>query len=105
MKESNIFKVDNNMGGLVGAAYLPKNLTASGQIKASAGILRGAFVASHTSGTIKIWNNTAGSGTVLVNTITLSAGTYGFLDFGNLYADTGLFATLGGTIDVTFSYL
>lgn len=104
MQESNVVKVDANLKGLVLEAGLPKNLTASGQIKASAGKLIGAVINSHSSGTIKIWNDTAGSGTVLFNTITLAAGER-FIPFYGVYASTGLYATLGGTIDVTFVYL
>lgn len=82
--------------------WTPVNLTASGQLKASAGTIKGFYVSSHTSGTVKLWNNTAGSGTVLVNTITLAAGPQ-WVELGGLYGSTGLYATIGGTADITFA--
>jgi len=103
MQGSNVVMVDSNLKGLVLEAGKTVNLTASGQIKASAGKLIGAVINSHTSGTIKIWNNTAGSGTVLFNTITLAAGER-TINFFGAYASIGLYATLSGTIDVTFIY-
>lgn len=103
MQESNVVKIDSNLKGLVLEAGKTVNLTASGQIKASAGKLIGAVINSHSSGTIKIWDNTAGSGTVLFNTITLAVGERNINFFG-AYAGTGLYATLTGTIDVTFIY-
>ena len=79
----------------------PVNLTASGPIKGAPGVLRGAFVAQSTSCTIKIWNNTAASGAVVLNTFTVPAvGWYPMPFRGSI----GLYATLGGTCDVTFSF-
>lgn len=82
----------------------PVNLTASGVLKSGPGTIRGFYVASHTSGTVKIWNNTAASGTVLVNTITLEEGPQ-WVELGGLSATTGLYATLTGTADITFAVL
>lgn len=82
-----------------GASYI--NLSASGQVKASAGTLVGVFVASSSSGTIKLWDNTSAATTVLVNTFSASAATWYPLPFK---FGTGCYATLGGTIDCTFSY-
>lgn len=74
-------------------------VTASGVICASRGRLAGFFVASTTAGTIVLYDNTAASGTQISGTITPAAGAfYPFpVDF-----QTGLYATIGGTLDVTF---
>ena len=80
------------------------NGTTSQAIKSSAGTLYGIVVNSHTSGTLKLWDNTAGSGTVLLNTITFAAGPQ-FISFpAGISFNTGLFATVGGTIDYTILY-
>lgn len=80
------------------------NGTTSQAIKSAAGTLYGIVVNSHTSGTIKLWDNTAGSGTVLLNTITLTAGP-NFINFpSGISFNTGLFITVGGTIDYTILY-
>lgn len=84
--------------------WTPVNLTASGAVKSSPGTIKGFYVSSHSSGTVKLWNNTAGSGTVLVNTITLEDGPQ-WVELGGLYASTGIYFTLGGTADITFAVL
>jgi len=77
------------------------NGTGSGAIKSAAGAYYGVVVNSHTSGTLKLWDNTAGSGTVLMNTFTFPAGS-GFYNFPQgISFNTGLFATVGGTLDYT----
>lgn len=77
------------------------NLSASAAIKSAAGTLYGIVVNSHTSGTLKLWDNTAGSGTVLLNTITFAAGP-NFVQFPmGVSFNTGLYATIGGTADIT----
>lgn len=78
-----------------------KNLSASAQVKGSGGVLSGIFVASSSSGTLKVWDNTAGSGTVLVNTFSVTAGTWYPLPFA---FGKGCYVTLGGTADFTVSY-
>lgn len=77
------------------------NLSASALIKTGAGRLKGFTVNSHSSGTLKLWDNTSAATTVLLNTITFNAGpTYFVLpdvEFG-----TGLYATIAGTsADIT----
>ena len=78
-------------------------LTASALVRTGATTLKGFFVSSTTAGTIKIWDNTAASGTVLIDTITPT--NLGWYDCGNLSAGTGVYVTLGGTISVTISYI
>jgi len=77
------------------------NGTTSQSIVSGAGTFYGIVVNSHTSGTLKIWDNTAGSGTVLLNTITFAAGPQTIILPMGVSFYTGLFATVGGTIDYT----
>jgi hypothetical protein len=81
--------------------YKFTNLTASALIQEGHTKLGGIFCASSTAGTAKIWNNTAASGAVCVNTFTLVAGTY-----YSIPADmkNGCYITIGGTTDVTVFY-
>lgn len=85
------------------AKYL--NGSTSQAVKNTAGTVYGIYVNSHSSGTIKLWDNTAGSGTVLLNTITLAAGPQ-FVELPAVGVSfyTGLFITVGGTIDYTVFY-
>lgn len=53
-----------------------KNLSASGLVRTGAGQLVGIFVASATTATIKVWDNTSAATTVLVNTFTPAAATW-----------------------------
>lgn len=91
------------MASIDGSKYL--NGTTSQSVKGSAGTLYGISVNSHSSGTIKLWDNTSAASTVLVNTITLAAGPQQvtFPAVGISF-NTGLFITVGGTIDYTVIY-
>lgn len=77
------------------------NGTTSQAIKSEAGTLYGIIVNSHTNGTLKLWDNTAGSGTVLMNTFTFTAGSGVYIFPHGISFNTGLFATVGGTLDYT----
>jgi len=80
------------------------NLTASALIKTGTGKVYGVVVNSHTNGTMKLWDNTSAAGTVLVNTFTFPSGSgvYNFPEAIEFY--TGLYFTLGGTLDATIVY-
>lgn len=82
-----------------GDAYL--NGSTSQSVKASTGDLCGIFVASSSSGTIKLWDNTSAVTTILVNTFSVAAATWYPIPvrFG-----VGLFITVGGTLDYTVIY-
>jgi hypothetical protein len=80
-----------------------KNLSASGAVKTGYGSLTGIVINSHTSGTLKLWDSLSATGTVLNNTITFAAGER-FIPFYDMTYTTGLFATIGGTADITFYY-
>lgn len=80
------------------------NASASALVKTGAGRVFGIVVNSHSSGTIKLWDNTAGSGTVLVNTFTFPAGSGVYKFPAALKFTTGLYMTIGGTADVTLAW-
>lgn len=79
------------------------NLTASALVKTGSGIVTGVVINSHASGTLKLWNNTAGSGAVLFETITFAAGERWIPFFGANFT-TGLYATIGGTANITLMF-
>lgn len=78
-----------------------QNMTASGVIKSGFGRIVGMYVNSTGGGTVKLWDNVAGSGAVINNTITPAIG---YHPLGNAAFANGLYATIAGTIDVTFYY-
>lgn len=82
-----------------GSEYL--NGTTSQAVKSGEGELCGIFVASSTSGTIKLWDNTAASGTVLINTFSATAATWYPLPFR---FKNGLYITIANTIDYSISF-
>lgn len=84
-----------------GSNYL--NLAASGLVLTGAGKLTGIFVASASATpTIKVWDNTSGATTVLVNTFTPVAATY--YQFPSVRVATGIYVTISGTVDCTVFY-
>jgi hypothetical protein len=76
------------------------NLTASALVKTGSGDLVGIWVASTSAGTVKLWNNTAASGAVLVETSTLNTG-WNAMPFP---FTVGLYITIGGTLNCTLSF-
>lgn len=81
--------------------YKYQNITASTLIKTGSGFVKGFIVNSNTSGTLKLWDNTSAAGTVIINTYTFPAGS-SVVSFPDVVAfNTGLYATVGGTADVT----
>lgn len=77
------------------------NISASALIKTGAGRVKGFMVNSHTSGTLKLWDNTSAATTVLLNTITFAAGSGLMFNLPDVEFGTGLYATVGGTADIT----
>lgn len=79
-----------------------KNITAStNAVKGGPGVLRGMYVNSTSSGTIKIYDALTQTGTVMNNTITPAVGYHSFAD--GAFA-IGLSVTIGGTLDITLYY-
>lgn len=75
---------------------IANNLIATVGQSGGVGVLEAVIVSSHTSGTIKFWDNIAGTGTVLVDTFTYAAGSQTINFFGPMFVK-GLYADLGGT--------
>lgn len=83
---------------------LSTNGTASALIKTGVGKVYGVIANSHTSGTVKLWDNTSAAGTVLINTYSFPSGS-GVLAFPEpINFTTGLYLTVGGTLDYTVLY-
>lgn len=81
------------------------NGTDSQAVKSGAGALYGIIVNSNTSGTIKLWDNTSAAKTIMLNTFTPPTGTSQVYVFPmGVSFNTGLFITVGGTIDYTVLY-
>ena len=78
------------------------NLSASGLVKTGQGVLFMVKVASSSSGTIKLWDNTAGSGTVIQNTMSVDAKEEHYF---SVEFTTGLYITIGGTADITAYFI
>ncbi len=77
------------------------NLSASAQIKSGDGTLYGVIVNSHTTGTLKLWDSLTASGTVIMNTYTFATGSQVIMFPQGVSFYTGLYATIGGTADIT----
>lgn len=82
---------------------LYKNVTASTLIQTGPGELQGVVINSHSSGTLKFWDNTSAATTTIFNTITLGVGERFVMLFGAKFT-VGCFLTIGGTADVTVIY-
>ena len=80
------------------------NISASAAVKSGGGTVYGFIVNSHSSGTLKLWDNTAGSGTVIMNTYTFPTGSSVVTLPMGVSFYTGLYATIGGTADITILY-
>lgn len=80
---------------------LSDNIIASALVKTGTGKVYGVIVNSNTSGTIKLWDDVTATGTVLVNTYTFASGSSVVTFPEPLNFTTGLYATIGGTADVT----
>lgn len=88
-----------NASPVVGAnSFL--NMTESGLVSGTPGNLLGVFCASSTNGTLKLWNNTAASGAVLINTYELQLGWNPI----PIRFSVALYATIGNTADITVSW-
>lgn len=83
----------------VSEAHDYTNISASTLIRTGPGKLLGIFVASASSTpTIKVWDNTSGASTVIVNTFTPSSGTFYPIP---AKFQTGCYVTISGTVDCT----
>lgn len=82
-----------------------KNFTADTLIKDGAGKITGIFVAAASATpTLKLWDATSAAAPVLINTFTPVAATYYPMPDGGVTFTRGLFADIGGTVDITIFY-
>ena len=77
------------------------NITADTLIKTGFGKVAGVIINSHTSGTLKLWDNTSAATTVIMNTFTFTAGSGSLMFPSPICFNTGLYADIGGTVDLT----
>jgi len=80
-----------------------RNLSASALVKTGAGTVKGIVINSHSSGTLKLWDNTSAATTVLCETMSFAAGER-FVPLFDANFNTGLYATIGGTANITILY-
>lgn len=80
------------------------NITADTLIKTGFGKVAGFVVNSHTSGTLKLWDNTSAATTVITNTYTFPSGSQVVSFPEPISFNTGLYANIGGTVDLTIIY-
>lgn len=79
-----------------------KSMSASALVKTGAGTVFKVTVASSTSGTIKLWDNTSAAGTVMLDTMSVFPGEQYEFSWG---FTTGLYITLGGTVNITVDFI
>jgi hypothetical protein len=83
-----------------GLKYL--SLSADTLVKTGEGTLYMIKVASSSSGSIKVWDNTAGSGTVILDTMAVEAKEEHYIP---AQFTTGLYVDVTGTVNVTVFYI
>ena len=88
---------------LVSDASKFANLSASAQVKSGSGYVKGVIINSHTGGTLKLWNSLTAADAIICNTITFGATERWIPLFGAKFS-IGLYATIGGTADITILY-
>jgi hypothetical protein len=90
-----------------GISVYPKcsyvNLSASALIKTGAGQVYGIIINSHTAGTLKLWDAVTAAVPILCNTISFAVGERQIALQGATF-NVGLYATIGGTADITILY-
>ncbi|MDD5178333.1 MAG: hypothetical protein PHT54_03590 [Candidatus Nanoarchaeia archaeon] len=75
------------------------HLSGSGSVAGGECWVAGMYVNSTSSGTVKVYDYTSASGTIVNNTITPAIG---YHNLGNVHCLTGCYIATTGTIDVTF---
>ena len=82
-----------------------KTISGSQLLETGNGVFEGFIVNSHSSGKLKMWDNTTASGRVLMNTFTFPSGSSMQKCPDPMTFRTGLFATVEGTdVSVTPVY-
>lgn len=78
-----------------------RNMSVSTLVEDGVGGLLGIFVASEAGGTIKVWDNNAASGAVIVNTFSPLAGTFYPIP---ARFNVGCYVEITGVCDLTAFY-
>jgi hypothetical protein len=78
----------------------PVNTTATVAVSVASGSLLGFYVNSTSSGTIALTHGSTSGGAAISGTITPAIGFHRF----PAYCPSGLYATVGGTLNVTFFF-
>jgi hypothetical protein len=104
-----VSKLQSDISGdlLVSDSCLCKNISTSTLLDVGPGYVIGVIINSHTAGTLKLWDSTTASGTVICNTITFSAvATTGerWIPFWGASFVNGIYATIGGAADLTIMW-
>lgn len=81
-----------------------KNISASALIKTGKGKVSGVVVNSHSSGTVKLWDAVTATTPIIVNTFTFPTGSGVYKFPEPIEFTVGLYATVGGTADITIIY-
>lgn len=76
------------------------NVAATGLVVTGQGRLYGIIVNSHSSGTLKLWDNVLAGQEFIMNTFTFPAGSGVYMFPTPMTFNVGLFATVGGTLNV-----
>lgn len=87
---------------LVNETYSYKQITATGNVNAAGGNLKGIFVSAATAGTITIYDD-AGTGTTrkIIDTFTPVASTFYQFSVATAF---GIYVVIGGTVSATVVY-
>lgn len=80
-----------------------RNLTASALVATGQGVIEGIIINSHTSGTLKLWDNTSAATTVICETMSFAVGER-FIPMYDINFAVGLYATIAGTANITIVY-
>jgi len=81
-----------------------ENVVATRLIQTGAGVIAGIIVNSHSSGTLKLWNNTSAASPaegdpLIMDTFTFPSGSGIYMFPNPIIFTNGLFATVGGTLN------
>lgn len=88
--------------GMNTEAFGYKQISASGNVCAAPAVLGGIFCSASTSGTATVYDDAStGTGTKIVDTFTVAAGTWYRLPFA---ASAGLNIVVGGTASLTVAF-
>lgn len=80
---------------------IPAHITANASVSNVPSVANAILVSSHTSGTVKLWDSLAASGTVALDTFSYATGSQ-VIPLWGMKFNTGIYFDMGGTTqDVT----